>query len=148
MTSWPVCYRVDPCAVCSCSPSRAHHRATLRSRIFQAHLVHFQVSSTGVYPARRVSPDHNTKTSVLLVVAGVLTAECREFWQLLLCQGILMGFACGMIYGSLPPIVSQWFEKRRSLAFGIVAAGSALGGTVIPIGARNLIELIGYVGES
>ena len=92
--------------------------------------------------------DHNTETSAVLVVACVLTAECRVFWQLLLCQGILTGFACGMIFGSVPAIVSQWFEKRRSLAFGIVAVGSALGGTIIPIAARNLIELIGYVGES
>ena len=100
-----------------------------------------------VYPARPVSSDDNIETSVILVVAAVLTAECREFWQLILCQGILTGFACGMIFGSIPAIVSQWFEKRRSLAFGLVAAGSALGGTIIPIAARNLIELIGYASK-
>jgi MCP family monocarboxylic acid transporter-like MFS transporter 10 len=101
-----------------------------------------------VCSTQRVSSDRDTDTSVVLVVAGVLTAECREFWQLLLCQGILTGFACGMIFGSIPAIVAQWFEKRRSLAFGIVAAGSALGGTIIPIAARNLIELIGYASAS
>jgi len=84
--------------------------------------------------------------SVILVVATVLTAECKEFWQLLLCQGLLTGFACGMIFGPLPAIVSQWFKKRRSLAFGVIAAGSSLGGTIIPIAARHLVELIGYVG--
>ena len=102
----------------------------------------------GARPPRGVPADHDTETSAFLVVAGVLTAECREFWQLLLCQGVLMGFSCGMIYGSLPPIISQWFEKRRSLAYGLVAVGSALGGTIIPIAARNLIELIGYANES
>ena len=30
--------------------------------------------------------------------------------------------------------------------FGIVATGASLGGTVIPIAARNLIELVGYMG--
>ena len=94
-----------------------------------------------------MSSDQNAETSVVVVVAGVLTAECHKFWQLLLCQGILTGFACGMIFGPVPAIVSQWFEKRRSLAFGIVTTGSALGGTIIPIAARNLIELIGYATE-
>ena len=100
-----------------------------------------------VYSARPVLSDHNIETSVILVVATVLTAECLEFWQLILCQGILTGFACGMIFGSVPAIVSHWFEERRSLAFGLVAVGSALGGTIIPIADRNLIELIGYGSE-
>lgn len=53
--------------------------------------------------------------------------------------------SCGMIFGPLPTIVSHWFKKRRSLAFGIAGTGSSIGGTVIPIATRNLIELIGYV---
>ena len=31
---------------------------------------------------------------------------------------------------------------------GITATGASLGGTIIPIVARNLVELIGYVGGS
>ena len=83
---------------------------------------------------------------MIVVLATVITAECKEFWQLLLCQGFLTGLSCGMIFSPLPTIISQWFKKRRSLAFGIMATGSSLGGTIIPIAARNLIELIGYVG--
>jgi len=82
--------------------------------------------------------------SVILVVATVLAAECKKFWQFLLCQGLLTGLACGMVFGPTPSIISQWFKKRRSLAFGIVAAGSSLGGTITPIAASKLIELIGY----
>ncbi|KAF9643781.1 MFS general substrate transporter [Thelephora ganbajun] len=82
--------------------------------------------------------------SVIIVVATVLTAECKKFWQLLLCQGLLTGFSCGMVFGPLPAINSQWFKKRRSLAFGISATGSSLGGTIIPIAASNLIELVGF----
>lgn len=83
-----------------------------------------------------------------LVAATALTAECKEFWQLLLCQGFLTGVSCGMIFGPIPTIVSHWFKKRRSLAFGIAGTGSSIGGTVIPIATRNLIELIGYVRTS
>ena len=82
---------------------------------------------------------------MILSLATLITAECKEFWQLLLCQGFLTGLSCGMVFGPIPVIVSQWFKKRRSLAFGILATGSSLGGTVIPIAASNLIELIGSV---
>jgi len=128
--------------VCSGLPSRAYHRAALRPRLLQADHVHFKVSNTS--SPQRASSDHKLGISVILVVATVVTAECKEFWQLLLCQGLLTGFACGMIFGPLPAIVSQWFTKRRSLAFGVIAAGSSLGGTIIPIAARHLVELIGY----
>lgn len=101
----------------------------------------------GVCSAGLISSDHNVEISVILVTAILVTAECKEFWQLLLCQGLLTGFASGMIFGSIPAIVSQWFQKRRSLAFGVFAAGSSLGGTIIPIAAKNLIELIGYASE-
>ena len=99
----------------------------------------------GFYSAKRASSDPKLDISVILVVATVATAECKEFWQLLLCQGLLTGVSCGMVFGPLPAIISQWLKKRRSLAFGIAATGSSLGGTVIPIAASNLIELIGYV---
>ena len=91
--------------------------------------------------------DRDPEISVVLVAASVITAECKEFWQLLLCQGILTGFAGGMNFAPVPAIVSQWFEKRRPLAFSIVSTGTSLGGTVFPIITRNLIELIGYASE-
>ena len=83
---------------------------------------------------------------MILVLATALTAECKEYWQLLVCQGLLTGFACGMIYCPIPAIVAQWFKKRRSLAAGIISAGSSAGGIIIPIVARNLIDLVGHVG--
>ena len=95
----------------------------------------------------RGSFNRKLEISVILVVATVLTAECKEYRQLLLCQGLLTGFACGMILCPIPAICAQWFKKRRSLASGIVSAGASLGGTIIPIAARKLVELIGYVGE-
>ena len=101
--------------------------------------------SANVIPPIELSPpDSRPDFSTILVVAVVLTAECKEFWQLLLCQGLLTGVCCGMIFCPIPAVVSQWFLKRRSLVFGIISTGSSLGGTIIPIAVRNLIELIGY----
>jgi hypothetical protein len=42
-------------------------------------------------------------------------------------------------------IVGHWFDKRRGLALGFCAMGSSLGGTLLPIAARNLINVVGYV---
>jgi len=85
---------------------------------------------------------------VILVVATMLAAECKEYWQFLICQGILTGFACGMIFCPMHAIVAHWFKKRRSLAVGLITAGASLGGTIIPIVARNLVDLVGYVSAS
>lgn len=85
------------------------------------------------------------KISVFMVTAIALTGQCQEFWQLLLCHGVMVGTCCGTIVSPIPAVISQWFKERRSLALGIVSVGTSLGGTIIPIAVRNLIELVGYV---
>ncbi len=42
-------------------------------------------------------------------------------------------------------IIGHWFRRRRGLALGIMATGSSIGGTVIPITARKLINAVGSV---
>ncbi|KAK0474234.1 major facilitator superfamily domain-containing protein [Armillaria novae-zelandiae] len=82
--------------------------------------------------------------SVLLVVATLLVAECHEYWQLLLCQGFAVGLACGGIVNPTTAVLSHWFKKRLRFSLGLMAVGSSLGGTVIPITARNLLPLVGF----
>ncbi|EIN07031.1 MFS general substrate transporter [Punctularia strigosozonata HHB-11173 SS5] len=82
--------------------------------------------------------------SALLVMATFLIAECTEYWQFLLCQGLAVGLACGTIFGPTMGVISHWFKRRRSTALGIVAIGSSTGGTVLPIIFRNLVGPIGF----
>ncbi|KAH8106910.1 MFS general substrate transporter [Cristinia sonorae] len=82
--------------------------------------------------------------SATLVAGTFITAECKEYWQFLLCQGFFIGFSCGVIFGPAMGLISHWFKKRRGLALGISASGSSLGGTVFPIAARHLIETAGF----
>lgn len=56
-------------------------------------------------------------------MATVLTAGW-EFWRLLFCQGFVTGSYCGVLFGPVPTVASQWFKKRRLWAFGITATGS------------------------
>ncbi|KZV82065.1 MFS general substrate transporter [Exidia glandulosa HHB12029] len=82
--------------------------------------------------------------SIVLVVAVFLVAECTKYWHFVLVQGIMLGLASGCLFGPVMAVLTHWFKKRRSLAFGIVAVGSAVGGTVFPIAARRLKDEIGF----
>ncbi|CDZ97503.1 Monocarboxylate transporter [Phaffia rhodozyma] len=81
---------------------------------------------------------------VLYVVSVFLIAETHEYYQALLCQGILLGLSAGVLFGPALAILSHWFNKRRSLAYGVVACGSSIGGTAYPILIRQCIPLIGF----
>ncbi|KAF7966769.1 hypothetical protein HWV62_37063 [Athelia sp. TMB] len=82
--------------------------------------------------------------SCLLVVATFLVAECKEYWQFLLCQGFAVGLGCGTIFGPSMGIISHWFKKRRGIALGLQAVGSSIGGTIFPIAAKRLIAEVGF----
>ncbi|KAG1863613.1 MFS general substrate transporter [Suillus subalutaceus] len=82
--------------------------------------------------------------SCVLVACTFLTAECTQFWQLFLTQGVGLGMGCGFVFSPAIVIVSHWFSKRRGLALSITAVGSALGSIVFPVAAQNLIPLIGF----
>ncbi|KAG8807403.1 hypothetical protein FRC17_004480 [Serendipita sp. 399] len=82
--------------------------------------------------------------SIVLVLCAFLTAECSQYWHFLLCQGIGIGFASGVIFPPTLGLMSQWFHKRRATAFGITACGTSLGGAVFPIMIRFLLPSVGF----
>ncbi|KAJ7184639.1 MFS general substrate transporter [Mycena filopes] len=82
--------------------------------------------------------------SAALIALTVLTGQCTQFWHFLLCQGFAIGAASGVIFGPTLAVVSHWFKRKRSTALGIVAAGSSVGGLIIPIMVQKLIPIIGF----
>ncbi|KAG6816511.1 hypothetical protein H0H87_005513 [Tephrocybe sp. NHM501043] len=80
-----------------------------------------------------------------LVLSTFLIAQCQEYWQFVLAQGVLVGLSCGICFGPVIGIIGHWFHRRRGLVLAINAAGSSVGGTVIPIVARQLIPKVGAV---
>ncbi|KAI9065491.1 MFS general substrate transporter [Trametes sanguinea] len=82
--------------------------------------------------------------SAVIVAVTFLTAECTQYWQFLLCQGIALGLACGVIFGVIMGCPAHWFKRRLGLALGIMALGSSLGGTCFPIAVRNLVQQVGF----
>ncbi|KAI0260450.1 MFS general substrate transporter [Gloeopeniophorella convolvens] len=82
--------------------------------------------------------------SINLIVCTFLTAECKTFWQLFLCQGFGVGMSCGFLFVPTSGIVAHWFKRRRATALGIVTMGSPLGGIIFPIAFRNLAIAVGF----
>ncbi|KAL1948801.1 hypothetical protein VTO73DRAFT_10607 [Trametes versicolor] len=78
--------------------------------------------------------------SGLLITCTFLTAECTEFWQLLLCQGFGIGICSGIVFNAAVGTIPHWFDKKLGLALAGMATGSSVGGTIFPIILKNLIE--------
>jgi MFS family permease len=80
-------------------------------------------------------------TGMLLQCAGFISASfATRIWQLHISQGVLIGCGIGCLYIPALPILSQWFLKRRSLANGISAAGSGVGGACFTWGTEAIIQ--------
>jgi MFS family permease len=47
-------------------------------------------------------------------------------------QGALYGIGCSLVYTPTILYMDEWFVARKGLAFGILSAGSGLGGVVLP----------------
>lgn len=79
----------------------------------------------------------------LLQCGGFVAASfAARIWQLHLSQGVLIGAGIGFLYIPSLPILSQWFVKKRSLANGISAAGSGVGGVAFAWGSQAMIQHI------
>ncbi|KAF6833116.1 MFS monocarboxylate transporter [Colletotrichum musicola] len=80
-----------------------------------------------------------------LVVAGSLAASlATEYWQLFLAQGLCIGLGMGGLFCPVMAVLSTYFRRRRNLAIGIAISGSATGGIVYPILARQLLPRVGF----
>ncbi|KAK5020906.1 hypothetical protein LTS07_011371 [Exophiala sideris] len=75
---------------------------------------------------------------------GFMAASfASRIWHLYLSQGVLVGLGVGFAYVPSIAVLSQWFGKRRSLANGISAAGSGIGGLVFSFATGSAIDHLG-----
>ncbi|KAL0933263.1 transporter MCH4-like protein 6 [Colletotrichum truncatum] len=81
----------------------------------------------------------------VLTLLGVFMASlATQYWHLFLAQGICVGLGAGCLFCPALAIVSTYFAKRKMLAIGICACGSATGGLVYPAMFQQLLPKIGY----
>ncbi|KAF2173881.1 hypothetical protein M409DRAFT_62108 [Zasmidium cellare ATCC 36951] len=80
----------------------------------------------------------------LHVFGLMMTSLCTEYYQFILAQGICSPIGVCMIFFPAMASITTWFYKKRAFAFGIVAAGSSLGGVIFPIMIQRLIDDVGF----
>ena len=85
----------------------------------------------GVFAGKAIDGGHVrvvVVTGIIFEVAGMLgTSWCKEFWQVVLCQGVVVGMGSGMLAFTSAAVIPHYFVKRRMLAAGVVSTGSSVG---------------------
>ncbi|KAL4787247.1 major facilitator superfamily domain-containing protein [Aspergillus varians] len=83
-------------------------------------------------------------TGVFFETLSLIGASfATQRWQIFLSQGVCFGFGMGFLFVGSIGIVPQWFNRRRSLAMGINAAGSGLGGLIYSLAVGAIIPRLG-----
>jgi len=78
----------------------------------------------------------------LQTVSLVGASFAKQIWQLFLSQGVCFGCGMGFMFVASVGIVPQYFTTHRSLANGLSAAGSGLGGLVYSLATNAMITNI------
>lgn len=80
-----------------------------------------------------------------MVVFGLMmTSLCTSLWQFILAQGLVVGLGSGALFLTSVAIIPTWFTTKKSLAMGIAASGSSIGGVIYPIVFRYLEPQVGF----
>ena len=82
--------------------------------------------------------------SIFQLIGVFMTSLSTKYWQLFLAQGICTGLGNGLVFCPSLSLLSTYFSKKRSLAIGIGASGSATGGLVFPVIVQQLLPKIGF----
>ncbi|KAF4930088.1 putative transporter MCH4 [Colletotrichum viniferum] len=87
-------------------------------------------------------------STALTLSTFFLLAECKYYWQFMLCLGIYGGIGGGIGGGlastAAVSVVGKIFTRLRGLAIGLALTGSALGGVIFPFLLRELFPKWGW----
>lgn len=82
--------------------------------------------------------------AVLVMTSLITTSFVQSKWQLFLSEGVCFGVGMGLCFIGSVGVTSYWFSKRRSLANGITAAGSGIGGLTYSLATGAMIPRLGF----
>lgn len=82
----------------------------------------------------RTGPRYLILIGTFLHVFGLMMASIsNHYYAFLLSQGICSPIGCSMLFFAAMTATLSWFWKWRALAFGGIAAGSSIGGVILPV---------------
>lgn len=67
--------------------------------------------------------------SFLTVFGFMMTSICKDYWQVLLAQGLCIGLGSGCLFIPSIAVVPAYFTTKRAFATGIAVGGSSIGST-------------------
>lgn len=73
-----------------------------------------------------------------------MTSLCSTLWQFILAQGVCVGLGGGAFFLTAVATIPTYFTSKKSLAMGIAASGSSIGGIVYPIFFEKVQPQIGF----
>ena len=82
--------------------------------------------------------------SMCQLLGVFMTSLSTKYWHLFLAQGILTGLGNGLVFCPVISMISTYFDKKKALALGLVASGTATGGLVFPVIVQQLLPRIGF----
>ncbi|KAF7543968.1 hypothetical protein G7Z17_g10314 [Cylindrodendrum hubeiense] len=82
--------------------------------------------------------------AVLMIATYLLMAECKMYWQFMLCLGVFGSIGAALTMVVAVSAVGKLFVRRRGFAMGIALAGSSIGSIVFPIMLRSTFPGLGW----
>ncbi len=82
--------------------------------------------------------------AVLTGASLVFAAFLHQLWIIYIVYGVGVGLGAACVYVPTLALVGGWFERRRTTALGIAAAGTGCGMLVLPIASAALTTAFGW----
>ncbi|ODH34120.1 hypothetical protein ACO22_03165 [Paracoccidioides brasiliensis] len=79
-------------------------------------------------------------SAVLHFFSIMMTSISKEYYQIMLAQGVLGGISMGMTMAPSMAATPQYFSQKRGAAMGIAVAGSSIGGVIFPIALGRMFN--------
>ncbi|KPM39571.1 hypothetical protein AK830_g7011 [Neonectria ditissima] len=109
--------------------------------LFLSLISNFQIGSIlDRYGPRVLSPIGG----ILTTTSFLLMAECKEYWQFMLCFGVFGSIGAGIDAVTAVGVVGKIFIRRRGLAVGLAVMGTSIGSVIFPIMLRYTLPSLGW----
>ncbi|KAF4961789.1 hypothetical protein FSARC_10085 [Fusarium sarcochroum] len=109
--------------------------------LFFSLISNFQIGSIlDRYGPRVLSPIG----AVFAVATFLLVAECKTYWQFMLCFGVFGSIGTGINCTTGIGVVGKLFVRKRGLAMGVAVMGTSLGSIIFPLLLRSTFSSLGW----
>ncbi|KAF2262877.1 MFS general substrate transporter [Lojkania enalia] len=91
----------------------------------------------GIFQTTTVRTSHSQDLETLPSLAHNVT-------HLIVTQGVFYAIGGGLVYSPVIQFMDEWFVRRKGLAFGVMWAGTGIGGVLIPLLLEYLLNNHGF----